>query len=104
MKIIIDGNDGVGKSTLVLSLKDLGYEVSDRGLPTIMTDDPNTELKQNEIYIILDVSVEISQKRLLEAGKDLNERYHCLDDLKYYREKFLEIQKNFYKNNKTVLK
>ena len=41
MKIVLDGNDGTGKSTLARKLQELGFtDVKDRGIPTKMTDDP----------------------------------------------------------------
>lgn len=38
MIIVIDGNDGTGKSTLVEKLRKDGYNVQDRGIPTKLTD------------------------------------------------------------------
>jgi thymidylate kinase len=93
MKYVIDGNDGTGKSSIVTILKGMGYKVSDRGIPTKMTDNMLITPKINEFYIILDADVETCQKRLLEAGKDLDEKYHRLEDLIYYRERFLDVAK-----------
>ena len=93
MKLVVDGNDGTGKSTLVGMLRQLGYEVSDRGIPTKMTDDNSITASDEEFYFILDVPVEVSQARLLKAGRDLKERYHTLEDLVFYRERFLAISK-----------
>lgn len=93
MTLVIDGNDGTGKSTLVASLRNMGYSVLDRGVPTKMTDDMAafSDIKDNEVYFILDASVETSRKRLALAGRDLNEKYHTVEDLTYYREKFLSV-------------
>ena len=93
-KIVIDGNDGTGKSTLIRSLEDLGYVCQDRGLPTKMTDDYDLRpTSEKEIYLILDAPVETSRRRLALAGRDLNERFHTVDDLTHYRKRFLEVAK-----------
>jgi thymidylate kinase len=91
MQIVVDGNDGTGKSTIVEWLRMLGYNVTDRGVPTRMTDDPNVRPKQGEMYIILDAPVDVSRARLAAAGKDLTEKYHTTEDLTYYRERFREV-------------
>ena len=90
--IVIDGNDGTGKSTAVDKLRKMGWNVKDRGQATKLTDDAFADLPaKNEINIILDVPVEISQQRLLKAGKSLNEPYHNEVDLRHYREEFLHV-------------
>jgi thymidylate kinase len=90
-RIVVDGNDGTGKSTLVAALRALGYSVQDRGVPTRMTDDPTVEAQDGDFYIILDAPVAVSRARLEQAGKDLTERYHTVEDLTYYRQRFLEV-------------
>ena len=93
--IVVDGNDGTGKSTLVAALKELGFKVKDRGLPTKLTDYPQTPMeKAEEVYLILDLPVSTCQKRLLEAGKDLTEQYHTKEDLTHYRQRFLSVAKS----------
>jgi ATP phosphoribosyltransferase len=90
--IIVDGNDGTGKTTLVASLAAMGYEVRDRGLPTKATVDgmPDT-IPEDEVYIILDVPEELSRARLEKSGKDLNEYWHTPEALTLYRAKFREV-------------
>ena len=92
-RIVIDGNDGVGKSTLVRALLKLGYDVSDRGIPTTMTIHPDVKPRDDELYIILDAPVETSRERLAQAGKDLTEQFHTVEDLTHYRQRFLDVAK-----------
>lgn len=90
--IVIDGNDGVGKTTIVDKLRSLGWNVADRGVATKLTDNPNGPLpKSGEVHLILDAPVAISQQRLVKAGKSLAERYHTESDLTFYRKRFQEI-------------
>lgn len=91
--IVVDGNDGTGKSTIVAWLRMLGHNVVDRGIPTKMTDDPDMKPNAKEVYFILDAPVEISRARLAAAGKDLNEKYHTVQDLIHYRERFQDVAK-----------
>ncbi len=94
MKIILDGNDGTGKSTLAEALRQRGYEVADRGIPTKMTDDPNLRPgpdNKDELYCLLDAPVSVCQTRLKAAGKDLTEKYHTVEDLTHYRKRYLEV-------------
>ena len=91
MKLVVDGNDGTGKSTLVATLQFHGLEVSDRGIPTKMTDSSEVTASEDEFYLILDAPVEISRARLAEAGRDLNEKYHTVEDLTHYRQRFIEV-------------
>ncbi|MBI3632485.1 MAG: hypothetical protein HY225_03490 [Candidatus Vogelbacteria bacterium] len=88
LMIVVDGNDGTGKTSLVVGLNGSGYKAQDRGIPTKMTDDPAVKPKDDEYYIILDASVDICQERLASAGKDLTEKYHTVADLIKYRELF----------------
>ena len=90
-KIVVEGNDGTGKSTLVRQLRALGHEVQDRGVPTRMTDDPELRPRDDVLYVVLDVPVEVSQQRLLRAGKSLKEPYHNVQDLTHYRARYLEL-------------
>ena len=93
MRIVVDGNDGTGKSTLVTALAPFGYDVQDRGVVAKMTDDPTIVPPTDAFYIILDAPVGVCRERLALSGKDLNEKYHTVADLTYYRERFLEVIK-----------
>lgn len=86
--VVVDGNDGAGKTTLVELLRQHGYTVTDRGIPTKRTDDSSVKPVPGEVYLILDVPVKVSRERLQKAGKDLTERYHTVKDLTYYRKRF----------------
>jgi XTP/dITP diphosphohydrolase len=91
LKVVVDGNDGTGKTTLVAGLRALGYTVADRGLPTKLSDGPDRAPAPDEIFLILDAPVEVSRARLAAAGKDLDERYHTVADLTHYRDRFLAV-------------
>jgi thymidylate kinase len=91
MTIVVDGNDGTGKSTLAVELDKMGYAVKDRGVPTKMTDDPSLSGVPDEVYLILDCDPGLCQERLVRAGKDLTERYHTAADLIHYRQRFLDV-------------
>lgn len=87
--VVVDGNDGTGKTTLVTTLRAKGFTVQDRGLPTIMTDDTGRSRDEpGHVYLILDCDVSICQCRLLAKGKSLTEKYHTLPDLMFYRGRF----------------
>lgn len=94
MNIVIEGNDGTGKSTLVNLLKFIGYKnVLDRGILTKMTDDDSILPDPEDLYIILDVPVEISYARLEACNKPMNEYYHTVIGLTHYRTRYQEIAK-----------
>ena len=93
MRIVVDGNDGTGKTTLVDALRKRGYTVIDRGIPTIMTDNPDALPDNDEFYLILDAPIEVCRGRLIKAGKDLTERYHTVEGLRYYRQQFFDVAK-----------
>src|SRR5271170_6790666 len=90
--IVVDGNDGLGKSTLVKSLKGLGYRVTDRGMPTKATDHGVPDAQpEGETYVILDAPIEVSRARLAKAGKDMDEHWHKVETLTHYRRRFQEV-------------
>ena len=118
-KIVIDGNDGTGKSIRVSLLKKYfpGIEIEDRGVFSEATlkdelfgDDEISKQKRLEfalaevdnqpetLFVICDASIEMCQKRILERGDSLDEEFHRESDLKKYRERFLKLvdaAKNF---------
>jgi len=84
MTIVLDGNDGTGKSSVAKLLQERGYsKVKDRGLPTKATINKwPKEIPTDEIYFILDVPEEVSRERIAKRGLDLDEvRYHFHDYL-----------------------
>jgi phosphoribosylaminoimidazole-succinocarboxamide synthase len=95
--IVVDGNDGLGKSTLCKLLRARGFDVADRGLPTEATDNPGLERthKHTDIYVILDAPITVSLQRLAGAGKDMTEHWHRPDTLRFYRTRFSEIATAF---------
>ncbi len=94
--IVVDGNDGTGKSTLVAALDALGFEVRDRGLPTKATDEgvPET-VPDDDLYLILDAPEETCRTRLEAAGKDMDEHWHRPETLAHYRTRFREVAAAF---------
>ncbi len=95
MRVEIDGNDGTGKTTLVAALREAGVHVSDRGKMTLATDNPNLRPEESVIYILLDCPVRVSRARLEAAGKSLEEKYHTVQDLTFYRKRFLDVAELF---------
>lgn len=90
-RVVVDGNDGTGKSTLVAALRAEGYDVADRGVPTRRTDNPDFPAVEGEVYIILDATPILCQDRLSAAGKSTEERFHTLKDLIHYRSRFKQV-------------
>ncbi len=112
-KIVVDGNDGTGKSYRIEQLKKIfpGIEFEDRGIFSKATlneslftlksikdfvkarDEFIDYIKNTEdtLYIIIDASVETCQKRILERGDSLEEEYHTKEDLEKFRKRFLYL-------------
>ena len=112
-KIVVDGNDGTGKSYRIEQLKKIfpGIEFEDRGIFSKATLNESLftleSIKdfvkaRNEfidyikntddtLYIIVDASVETCQKRILERGDSLEEEYHTKEDLEKFRKRFLYL-------------
>ena len=95
--IEIDGNDGVGKTTVCerLRTKYTKVTVRDRGKMTEATEDPSVEPDPDVVYVLLDAPVDVSRKRLKEAGKDLDEQYHTEADLREYKARFQDVARRF---------
>lgn len=97
MRIIIDGNDGTGKTTLIKELQKItNDEILDRGLPSELTEKDNIEdslpeNKDENLYFILTCPEKVCQNRLKERGADLTVQYHTLNDLIHYRSKFFDV-------------
>jgi len=94
MIVEIDGNDGVGKTTCINILKQHfgdDIEFKDRGALTLATDSDEFNKEKGVCYILLDCSVEECQNRILKRGDSITEKYHTIEDLTYYRERFLKI-------------
>lgn len=110
-KIVIDGNDGTGKTTRLVQLKKMfpNIKYEDRGIFSKMTlidelfnRNKNyvtlsqkfyESIKQDSstLYIIYRASSEICQKRILERGDSIEEEFHTLDDLNKYNQRFDDL-------------
>lgn len=114
-KIVIDGNDGTGKTYRLNELKKIfpNIEYQDRGIFSEYTlidelfnansknyidifylfKDFYDTIKNNStiLYVICDCSIETSQKRILERGDSLEEEYHTKEDLQKYKNRFLKL-------------
>lgn len=91
-RVIVDGLDGTGKSTLVQSLNALGYLAQDRGNATKMTDDETTVAEADAYYLILLAPPEVCHRRLQEAGKPMDEVWHTMESLVHYARRYEEIR------------
>jgi len=107
-KIIIDGNDGTGKTTRLVQLKRMfpNIKYEDRGIFSKMTlvdelfnrtgnyDEIQKKFHEyvqkdsSTLYIICRASSEVCQKRILERGDSIEEEFHTLDDLNKYNNRF----------------
>lgn len=95
-RIVVDGNDGTGKTTLVRSLRLLGFRnVHDRGEMTKATDDCTAQPEPGTIYILLTCPWRTSLERLTRAGRDLSDPYHQPAALAMYEARFLALVKPF---------
>ena len=105
-KIVIDGNDGTGKTFRVNLLRKMfpNIEIEDRVIFSNKTLDDilfdynkvssinhrknfinSIEEQKDTLFIICDASVETCQKRISERGDSLEEEYHNNKDLIKYR-------------------
>ena len=107
-KIIIDGNDGTGKTTRLVQLKRMfpNIKYEDRGIFSKMTlvdelfnrtgnyDEiqkkfhEDVQKDSSTLYIICRASSEVCQKRILERSDSIEEEFHTLDDLNKYNNRF----------------
>ena len=112
-KIVVDGNDGTGKTFRVNSLRKIfpNIEIEDRGIFSDKTLDDslfdynhldstnrhrnyfrNLIAEQTDtLFIICDASEEICQKRILERGDSIDEEYHNMKDLVKFRQRFISL-------------
>lgn len=88
--IVIDGNDGTGKTTVVKELAKRGIDASDRGIATKMTDNPEISDNGDTVFILV-APVSVCRERLARRGADLEERYHTEKDLRHYDRLFLGL-------------
>lgn len=76
LPIYIDGIDGSGKTTLAQTLRDMGFQVSDRSLLTKLTLMTQRAWRNVDldlaIYIVLDCHPEIATKRVLQRDGKLD--------------------------------
>lgn len=112
-KLVIDGNDGTGKTTRANAIREImGIAVNERGPLSRLTDcdelfepfsykkepikysetavDAIAEIKRNTdtLYVILDSPVKTCQQNIISRGGSIEEKYHTFEDLCYYRERF----------------
>ena len=109
-KVVVDGNDGTGKTATINKLKALmpNIEFEDRGIFSEATlddelfDNRKNIEKEKEFYrkvansygtlfVIVDADPKVCQKRILERGDSIEEEYHNMDDLKKYRDRFWRL-------------
>jgi ATP phosphoribosyltransferase len=91
-RIVIDGNDGTGKSTLAHTLRCLGFtNVLDRGEMSRATLDPMVGPAPDTVYILLVCDWKESKRRLLQAGKDMTEIWHTDEALQRFDADFRRL-------------
>lgn len=88
-RIVIEGSDGTGKTTIVNLLRGAGFtNVHDRGEISRWTLNQSVELDPDTTYIVLVATPETSLKRLQERGANMTEEYHTLESLRYFYDLF----------------
>ncbi len=98
-----DGNDGTGKTYTIKVLSKVfpNCIFIDRGLfskATLLSDENDEMYKyiddnidMNRIYIILDDYPEHCQMLIKRRGDSIEEKYHTIEDLEYYRKQFTNL-------------
>jgi ATP phosphoribosyltransferase len=95
-RIVVDGNDGTGKTTLVRSLTLMGFRnVLDRGEMTHATDDPSVKPLHGTVYILLVCPWETSYYRLIHGDRDMTDPYHQPPALIKYDKAFRDLAEKF---------
>ena len=105
MKVEIDGGDATYKSTVVKLLREkfAAIEFRDRGLMTKLTDihpdqwpvDVDSAHETNTVYVILEAEISVCldriQKRFIETGVPIDEKYETYDSLFKYQQRFRRL-------------
>ena len=124
LTVEIDGNDGTGKTFLINEIKrQLAFtgfkgdvKFNDRGILSKATladtwkdnpDNPNLaglcKFNKDTIYYLIDDIPIVCQNRIIERGDSIEEEFHTLEDLKKYRERFLQLR-DYYDNINIIKK
>lgn len=107
-KVILEGNDGTGKTSIVSHFKQdkelKQFIFQDRGLLTQLTLQDydvwnNTKLSPRETYIVLDCLERVSRHRIehrnKKSGNDVSNIWENPRSLRYFRFKFKELCAHF---------
>ncbi len=84
MIVVVVGNEGSGKTTLATRLRREQFQVRDHRAVEIQP------MSEEEIFLILDVPIEIVRQRLQRAGRNLEAPAYTTEALTRYREHYLE--------------
>ena len=100
--IEFDGNDGTGKTYVINLIKQFFNNCifKDKGIFSKATllnkeseekmyDYIDNNIDSDTLYIILDDFPEHCQQRIQKRGDSLDEEFHTLEDLEYYRKSFM---------------